>query len=61
MEERNEDIVCEVDESPEEKYFADVPRWSEISLNALATKLSPANMDLEKGKRFYTLCYYGHE
>jgi len=45
----------------EEKYFADVPRWSEISLNALATKLSPANMDLEKGKRFYTLCYFGHE
>ena len=45
----------------EAKYFADVPRWSEISLNALATKLSPANMDLEKGKRFYTLCYYGHE
>ena len=42
-----------------EKYFADVPRWSEISLHALATKLSPADMDLEKGKRFYTLCYYG--
>ena len=46
---------------PEDKYFAEVPRWSEISLNALATKLSPANMDLEKGKRFYTLCYYGEE
>ena len=45
----------------EEKYFADVPRWSQISLNALATKLSPANMDEEKGKRFYTLCYFGHE
>lgn len=45
----------------EQKYFADVPRWSEISLNALATKLSPANMDMEKGKRFYTLCYYGQE
>lgn len=45
---------------PEDKYFAEVPRWSEISLNALATKLSPANMDFEKGKRFYTLCYYGH-
>lgn len=45
----------------EKRYFADVPRWSEISLAALATKLSPANMDLDKGKRFYTLCYYGHE
>ena len=22
--------------------------------------LSPANMDFETGKRFYTLCYYGH-
>lgn len=42
-----------------ERYFANVPRWSEISLNAMATKLSPANMDVEKGKKFYTLCYYG--
>ena len=42
-----------------ERYFANVPRWSEISLNAMATKLSPANMDVEKGKKFYILCYYG--
>lgn len=44
----------------EAEYFARVPRWAEISLQGMATKLSPANMDLEKGKVFYTLCYYGH-
>lgn len=45
----------------EKKYFEYVPFWSEISLNGMATKLSPANMTLEKGKLFYTLCYYGEE
>ena len=49
-------IIAGIDK---ERYFANVPRWSEISLNAMATKLSPSNMDVEKGKKFYTLCYYG--
>ena len=43
----------------ESAYFANVPRWAKISLQGMATKMSPANMDLEKGKQFYTLCYYG--
>ena len=43
----------------EKSYFENVPRWAEISLQGMATKLSPANMDFEKGKLFYTLCYYG--
>lgn len=45
----------------EKAYFQQVPTWAEISLAGIATKLSPANMDLEKGKRFYTRCYYGHD
>lgn len=43
----------------EAEYFTNVPRWAEISLQGMATKMSPANMDLEKGKQFYTMCYYG--
>lgn len=42
-----------------DEYFANVPRWAEISLQGTATKMSPAEMDLEKGKRFYAMCYYG--
>lgn len=45
----------------EKAYFQQVPTWAEISLAGIATKLSPANRDLEKGKRFYTRCYYGHD
>jgi len=43
----------------EKEYFDRVPFWAEISLNGMATKMSPANMDLEKGKLFFTLCYHG--
>lgn len=43
----------------EAAYFANVPRWAELSLQGMATKMSPANMDVEKGIRFYTLCYRG--
>ncbi len=43
----------------EKKYFEKVPVWAEVSLNAGATKLSPAGMDAEKGHRFYEMCYYG--
>lgn len=43
----------------EAAYFAQVPRWAELSLLGMATKMSPANMDVEKGIRFYTLCYRG--
>ncbi|MBQ3108295.1 MAG: iron-containing alcohol dehydrogenase [Clostridia bacterium] len=43
----------------EKEYFDRVDFWSEVSLNGMATKLSPANMDLEKSKLFFTLCYYG--
>lgn len=42
-----------------EAYFSHVPRWAEISLRGMATQMSPANMDLEKGTAFYTMCYQG--
>lgn len=42
-----------------EAYFANVPRWAELSLQGMATKMSPAQMDIEKGKLFYTMCYNG--
>lgn len=45
----------------EAEYFANVPRWAEISLQGMATKMSPAQMDFEKGKEFYTMCYNGHD
>jgi alcohol dehydrogenase class IV len=43
----------------EAAYLANIPRWSEISLQGMATKLSPANMDLAKSELFFELCYYG--
>lgn len=42
-----------------EAYFSNVPCWAEISLRGMATQMSPANMDLEKGVAFYTMCYQG--
>ena len=42
-----------------DQYFSLVPRWAEISLQGMATKMSPANMDVEKDVKFYTLCYHG--
>ena len=42
-----------------DQYFSLVPRWAEISLQGMATKMSPANMNVEKGVKFYTLCYHG--
>lgn len=44
-----------------EAYFANVPRWAEISLQGMATQMSPANMDVEKSVAFYTMCYEGTE
>lgn len=40
-------------------YFQNVPVWAEISIPAFATQMSPADMDIEKGERFYEMCYYG--
>ena len=40
-------------------YFDHVPQWAEISLRGMATQMSPADMDLEKGIAFYTMCYQG--
>ena len=42
-----------------ETYFENVPVWAEISLPAFATQMSPADMDVEKGRLFYEMCYYG--
>lgn len=44
-----------------EEYEASVKIWSEISLNAFATKVSPANMNAEKGIALYQDCYNGLE
>lgn len=41
-----------------ETYFENVPVWAEISLPAFATQMSPADMDVEKGRLFYEMCYY---
>lgn len=46
---------------PESEYFEKVPVWAKISLEARATQLSPADMDEEKGRLFYKMCYYGFE
>lgn len=44
---------------PESTYFEKVPVWSEISLNAFATMVSPSDMTYEKGLQLYDACYYG--
>lgn len=44
---------------PEKEYFDKAPIWSEISLDAFATAVSPADMTLEKGLQLYEDCYYG--
>ena len=42
-----------------DEYMSKVDFWAEISLNGLATKLSPAGMDMEKGRKFYISAYEG--
>lgn len=42
-------------------YFSYVEFWSEVSISAMATQMSPANMDVDKGKLLYKNCYYGTE
>lgn len=42
-----------------ELYFQKVPVWASCSLDAMATKMSPAVMDEEKGMELYANCYYG--
>lgn len=43
----------------EKDYFERVPVWSEISLSAFATIVSPAEMTYEKGLQLYDACFYG--
>lgn len=40
-------------------YFENIPRWAAISLQGMATKMSPARMTEEKGAQFYAMCYHG--
>jgi alcohol dehydrogenase class IV len=40
-----------------EEFFSCVPSWAKQSLNAFATKASPANMTYEKGIALYRSCY----
>jgi alcohol dehydrogenase class IV len=44
---------------PEAAYFEWVPKWADCSLPAMATQMSPAVMDSEKGCALYNACYYG--
>ena len=43
----------------EAAYLEKIPFWSEVSLQGLPTKMSPAGMDMEKSERFFKMCYYG--
>ena len=43
----------------EKTYFEKVPKWAECSIPAMATQMSPAKMDIEKGCQLYKACYYG--
>lgn len=43
----------------EKEYFDRVDSWALSSLEALATKLSPAKMTVEKGLALYDACYFG--
>lgn len=43
----------------ENKYLNKIEQWSEISLSAFATNMSPANMTLDSGISFYKDCFYG--
>lgn len=43
----------------EEEYFKCAKIWSENSLNAFATQVSPAKMTEEKGYKLFYDCYYG--
>jgi len=42
-----------------EDYFSHVQTWATQSLDAFATRVSPANMTKEKGVMFYRMCYEG--
>ena len=42
-----------------EEYFKCAKIWSENSLSAFATKMSPAKMNTEKGLKLFYNCYYG--
>ncbi len=44
---------------PEAAYFEWVPKWADCSLPAMATQMSPAAMDSEKGRILYDACYFG--
>lgn len=41
------------------EYFKKVDIWASSSLEALATRLSPAEMTVEKGVALYDACYFG--
>lgn len=44
----------------EKEYFSHAEGWSESSLNAMATTVSPAKMTKEKGLALYEACYNGN-
>ncbi|NLL76140.1 MAG: iron-containing alcohol dehydrogenase [Clostridiales bacterium] len=44
---------------PEKAYFKRVPEWACRSIAAMATQMSPASMDTEKGHALYDACYFG--
>lgn len=44
---------------PEDVYFEWVPKWADCSIPAMATQMSPAAMDAEKGRALYDACYFG--
>lgn len=41
------------------EYFNRVETWSKVSLDAMATVVSPAKMTIERGMELYDSCYYG--
>jgi len=41
------------------EYFNRVETWSKVSLDAMATVVSPAEMTIERGIELYDSCYYG--
>lgn len=41
------------------EYFNRVETWSKVSLDAMATIVSPAEMTVDRGMELYDSCYYG--
>jgi alcohol dehydrogenase class IV len=41
------------------EYFNRVETWSKVSLDAIATVVSPAEMTIDRGVELYNSCYYG--